>query len=688
MEEKKEIINYISTENNAKVDFCSSEKENGKCVNILSEEKVRIIYFNKKKSNLNSQNLWLSNSNIPHEIIIDISELNIYPKDKYNSFAIFCWHGHDSNPKTVEILISDKKNRNEGFLSLGIFELEIKAGKQVFPLDYSNIKDKNIINNVKSIKLLKIIIKENFGSDRTYINQIMLFEENSEIVKNFFIKQSQLSNQNNLINICNSNSQNSSLPESRNLGINDYKIIKNDKSKIQEYNKKNSKISMIKQNILDKETERQFDNNKKQNNSNKNIINVYKKKYSFLDSSSIQNNNKYTNTPNRYNYNNNKKYNNIPFNRITKNSNHIQSDRKREIDYERILANHLKDFDKQINLMSRENSFSGNRNKNNYLEQIFENKKYNYYNSQVNKNRRKINMKAYNKNDNNNSFVFNNNNRFFIPHSEDKTNKYMNYYQNDSNSYINNNLTKNPLFDLTSNNINDVNRRIENLEKYVFDIKKDISSMSNILSNLSKNNNIFRNNFRDKEQVREEYNEYFSEKTKNDENYKDNIKYRDSSNNNNDNHSMYSEFLSDENKKKNMNEFHKKYEIEINKKIDQKLQKLGEEIKNQIYDKFISPSIEQIENVMKQNIDEIKDRLNEIDYNNSLNNFGNNSFKKSKLLQSRSSYDLSSRRNSKIKNEKYKEINRLAEKLYQKLNLKAQKIKLLKEETAKYLKQK
>ena len=54
MEEKKELINYISTENNAKVDFCSSEKENGKCVNILSEEKVRIIYFNKKKIYLNS----------------------------------------------------------------------------------------------------------------------------------------------------------------------------------------------------------------------------------------------------------------------------------------------------------------------------------------------------------------------------------------------------------------------------------------------------------------------------------------------------------------------------------------------------------------------------------------------------------------------------------------------------------
>ncbi len=45
--EKKEIINYISTENNAKVDYCSSENEKWKCVNILSDkEKVRIIYFN------------------------------------------------------------------------------------------------------------------------------------------------------------------------------------------------------------------------------------------------------------------------------------------------------------------------------------------------------------------------------------------------------------------------------------------------------------------------------------------------------------------------------------------------------------------------------------------------------------------------------------------------------------------
>ena len=628
-----------------------------------------------------------------------------------------CWRGQDSNPKKIEILISDKKNINETFSSLGIFELEKKAGKQIFQLDYSNIKDNNIINNIENIKLLKIIIKENFGSNRTYINQIMLFEENSEIVQKYFIKESQLSNNNNLINICNSNSNYSSLVESENMGINDYEKIKNDKSKIQESNKAEVKISMIKKNILENETERQSNNNKKYNNLNKDIINIYKKKYSLLGSSNIQKSNKFTNTPNRYIPNNNKTNENMEiikrpftpnilfkdsyikqfnhFNKGKKDSNHIQSERKGEIDYEKILSDHLNDLYKQINLMSRESSFSENRNKNkyfnknNYPEQPFENAQYNYYNYNNNynksKNRRKINSKAYNKKDNNNSFVFNN--RFSIPHSEDKNNKYMNYYVNHTNSYINNNLTKNPLFDLATNNTNDINRRIENLEKYVIDIKKDISSMSYILSNLSKNN-IFRNNIRDKEQAREVYNGYFNEKTNNDENYKDNIKYRDSSNNNNDNHSMYSEFLNNENRKRNMNEIHKKYEREINEKIDKKLLILGEEIKNQIYDKFILPSIEQIENVMKQNIDEINDRINEINYNNALNNVSNNSFKKNKLLQSRSSLDLSSRRNSKIRNEKYEEINRLAEKLYQKLNLKAQKIKLLREETSKYLKQK
>lgn len=546
----------------------------------------------------------------------------------------------------------------------------------------------------------------------------MLFEENCEIVQKYFIKLSQLSNQNNLINIYTSNSKSSSLVESGNMGINDYEKMKNDKSKKQESNKSDQKISMIKKSFLDNENERQFDNNKKSNNSNKNITNVYKRKYSFLDTSSAQNSKKYTNTPNRYFPSNDKSNDNIeikkrpfspnitfketynkqynPFNKKYINSNYMQSDRKGERDLEKILANNLKDLDKQINLMYRGNNFSENKNKNNYfnknnfLAQPFGGSQYNNFNYHENKNSRKINIQPYYNGKYNNSFIFNNNNRFSVPHSEEKNNKYMNNFDNISKYNNNNNLTINPLVDLSSSNNNDVNRRIENLEKYVIDIKKDISSMASILSNLSKNN-IIHNNIRAQDQFREETNENFNEKINYEENNKDNNKYRESTNNNNnnnDNHSMYSEFLNEENRKKNMNEFHKKYEIEINKKIDQKLQNLGEEIKNQIYDKFILPSIEQIENAMKQNIDEINDRLNEINYNNALNNISNNTFKSNKLFHSQSSLDLDYRRNSKTKNEKYKEINRLSEKLFQKLNQKEQKIKLLKEETSKYLKQK
>ena len=127
---------------------------------------------------LKKQNVWLSSSGFPQEIIIDISDLKQYPIEKYNSFGIFCWHGYNSNPKIIELLINKNNDSKEDFISLGIFELELKTGKQIFPLNYNNIKDINIIKNIKNIRYIKIIIKENYGENWTYINQIMLFENN------------------------------------------------------------------------------------------------------------------------------------------------------------------------------------------------------------------------------------------------------------------------------------------------------------------------------------------------------------------------------------------------------------------------------------------------------------------------------------------------------------------------------
>ena len=83
---------------------------------------------------------------------------------------------------------------------MGIFNLELKSGKQIFPLNYENLNGSNFTNNIKNIKFLKIIIKETYGENRTYINQFMLFEKSSKEVNEFLLKES-LENNNNLKDI-------------------------------------------------------------------------------------------------------------------------------------------------------------------------------------------------------------------------------------------------------------------------------------------------------------------------------------------------------------------------------------------------------------------------------------------------------------------------------------------------------
>ena len=57
----------------------------------------------------------------------------------------------------------------------------MRPGKQLFPLNYNNIiNDKNIKYNIKAIKL---IVRETYGGNRTYINQVMFFEQSAEEVK-------------------------------------------------------------------------------------------------------------------------------------------------------------------------------------------------------------------------------------------------------------------------------------------------------------------------------------------------------------------------------------------------------------------------------------------------------------------------------------------------------------------------
>ena len=145
-----------------------------------------------------------------------------------------------------------------------------------------------------------------------------------------------------------------------------------------------------------------------------------------------------------------------------------------------------------------------------------------------------------------------------------------------------------------------------------------------------------------------------------------------------------------ENKQKNM-------ENEINKKLDIKLNNITEQIKYEIYHKDIKPSLNQIEIKMNKNIDELKIKLDKkdknknlnsyCDYNNIRNNIINNKYDYEQNIFSgiQSNNDLLDNSSSKLRNEKYEEINKLGEKLYQKLLEKEKKLKLLKKETSKFL---
>ena len=56
----------------------------------------------------------------------------------------------------------------------------MRPGRQLFPLNYSNIIDDSEMKY--KIKTIKLIIKESYGGNRTYINQIMFYEQTAEEV--------------------------------------------------------------------------------------------------------------------------------------------------------------------------------------------------------------------------------------------------------------------------------------------------------------------------------------------------------------------------------------------------------------------------------------------------------------------------------------------------------------------------
>ena len=89
----------------------------------------------------NTKSVWLSNENLPQFVLINLNKnfFKEFPK-KISAIGIKCWHGLETNPKLIEILISSNNNNNNNnnnisFNSLGNFELIQKPGIQVCQFD-------------------------------------------------------------------------------------------------------------------------------------------------------------------------------------------------------------------------------------------------------------------------------------------------------------------------------------------------------------------------------------------------------------------------------------------------------------------------------------------------------------------------------------------------------------------------
>lgn len=145
------------------------------------------------------------------------------------------------------------------------------------------------------------------------------------------------------------------------------------------------------------------------------------------------------------------------------------------------------------------------------------------------------------------------------------------------------------------------------------------------------------------------------------------------------------------------------FEARMNKKIEERFKLLTKTIENQILLDFVQPSMQQMENKMKKGMDEIKEKISNLNFNRNINNFNSNSnpfntktnedrsenisfvdsYRCSRSIQSSVAGDLKS--SEQRRNDKFEE---LSGKLYEKLLEKEKKLMELKNEKNIYMQNK
>ena len=119
----------------------SNESQIGNLQN--NDDKVGLARFDQ------FQHLWLSNSPLPIQILLDLGEVQM-EYEFLNSISINCWHDYTSNPKNIIIQVP----QNGAWQNWAQLEPEMKSGFQTFEIPAIPYQ----------VTQIKLIILETYGS--------------------------------------------------------------------------------------------------------------------------------------------------------------------------------------------------------------------------------------------------------------------------------------------------------------------------------------------------------------------------------------------------------------------------------------------------------------------------------------------------------------------------------------------
>ena len=611
----------------------------------------------------------------------------------------------------------------------------MRPGKQLFPLNYNNIiNDKNIKYNIKAIKL---IVRETYGGNRTYINQVMFFEQSAEEVKDLICSNdlSKIYKLNKkLLNNSNSNNSSKNINNRRKNSLKEkYKKNKNFEGKKEDSDIykmsditngkdikaveitpilkkpfrqiktdiKNSGKNNLKRDKL--EISLNKDNNEKDNLTPNKYLKRIKSLHKGNNSSNFSNHNhnilfaknfgfnlKDENSHNKQNLENNSIFNSSSNNNSRINSKNEKNNEMLSNEYENENTNNFQDeemIEEQQNInfsqFDNNNYINGQNNINNNF-----NNKINFENiedkiSNISENTQKMYKTHQNINYNqrpNTLFPdlinFKSNNNSNLPTEQNMKEMSINSINNNFSQRYSMATMNDNYNTMKKQKINNIKQKLDYLEGNILEIKKTLQEISEGFAFCASKEFII-NNFR--EQIlsicEEIYNEYYQNNNYNiNENDNNDINNTNYINEQNGNESlMTNSNYVNQNDINNNNKLEKDLENQINQKLDEKLGSL----QNNIFDKYLKPTINKIGDSMNKYMEQIQLEVDNINDKPNLNNIN---------IESKNDFG-SKLSTSKIRNQKFDEINKIGERLYNKLLEKEKKLKLLKQEKAKFLNQ-